>query len=184
MEKRHLTEVETLLLLFQFVVHPFYPAAPFFRYFKIKNYFKTVFINPLIVSSLLLAAMSETGPVINLNREITNPNNPLVYFDVKIGDEKGLGSNYVVSFPGCNLRMGFFSSWSLVDRAAGRCGTEDGGELPGALHRRAGRVAADRRQAALQGHPVPPGQVVVYEPGWGHFRRGRKWRRKHLWENV
>ncbi|XP_039433481.1 peptidyl-prolyl cis-trans isomerase D isoform X1 [Culex pipiens pallens] len=32
--------------------------------------------------------MSETGPAINLNREIANPNNPLVYFDVKIGDEK------------------------------------------------------------------------------------------------
>lgn len=32
--------------------------------------------------------MSETGPVINLNREIVNPNNPLVYFDIKIGDEK------------------------------------------------------------------------------------------------
>uniref|UniRef100_A0A8D7ZZR4 (northern house mosquito) hypothetical protein n=1 Tax=Culex pipiens TaxID=7175 RepID=A0A8D7ZZR4_CULPI len=120
--------------------------------------------------------MSETGPAINLNREIANPNNPLVFFDVKIGDEKGVGSNYVVTLRVCNIRLRFFSSWSLADRAACRCGTEDGGELSGAVHRRAGRVAADRRQAALQGHPVPPGQVAVYEPGWGHFRRWWEWR--------
>lgn len=32
--------------------------------------------------------MSTGGTGIKLNREITNPNNPLVYFDVQIGDEK------------------------------------------------------------------------------------------------
>lgn len=71
-------------------------------------------------------AMSEKFPV-KLCREIHDPSNPLVFLDVRIGDERGkqwwmIGNDLA----GLNLRLLGVCSGTNCDRIASGCGAENG----------------------------------------------------------
>lgn len=90
--------------------------------------------------------MSEKFPV-KLCREVHDPENPLVFLDVRIGDERGKYNTVLMIH---SLVIDYYSpSWTDFDRAACRCGSENGGKFPGSLHRRKRQLGLNRNTAAL-----------------------------------